>query len=450
MGLIWKAILIINLLSCGSLQAADPGNSNLPSTNSMADADLRIAQWNEMRFGMLIHWGLYSQWGCHYPGTNGQLINGGTEQMMRHLKIPLAQYAKIADVFDPTNFNAAEWVRIARDGGMKYVIITAKHHDGFAMYDSECSDYNIVKRTPWHRDPIRQLADACRKEGLKFGVYYSLGRDWEDPDAGTRGGYRSNTWDFPAETNKVFARYFERKVKPQLTELLTHYGPISVVWFDTPEEIPMAESREIAAMIHKLQPDCVFNTRVGHHLGDYETLEQLAPNGPMDHPWETCLPLNNHWAYFLGDEDWKPASLVIHDLVNITSKGGNCLLGIGPTGQGVIPAGAVSDLEQIGAWLKTNGESIYGTTDQLVENQPGWGCIIKRNNKFYLHIFDWPKDGKLTVPDLGPQFETATFLADQNHTPLKMDTGLPGNATLIHLPAQPFDPIDTVIAMTPR
>ncbi len=186
--------------------------------------------------------------------------------------MPLAEYAKIADVFDPTNFSADEWVGIAKNAGMKYMVITAKHHDGFAMYDSLSSgkyEQYCQASTPWHRDPVKELADACRKQGLKFGVYYSLGRDWADPDVPTKNGYRSNTWDYPIETNKVFARYFERKVKPQIAELLTQYGPIAVLWFDTPEEISAAESQELLALIHKLQPDCIVNSRIGHGLGDY-------------------------------------------------------------------------------------------------------------------------------------------------------------------------------------
>lgn len=410
----------------------------------------RLAWWSEARFGMFIHWGLYAQWGCHYPGTNGEMLNGGSEHMMQRLRIPLAKYAQIADVFNPTNFNADQWVGIAKDAGMKYLVITAKHHDGFAMYDSASSDYNIVKRTPWKRDPVRELADACRKQGLKFGVYYSLGRDWQDPDVPTRAGYRSNTWDYPDETNKVFAKYFARKVKPQITELLTHYGPIAVLWFDTPEQISAAESRELVDLIHQLQPDCIINSRVGHGLGDYGVSEQKIPGGGDPKPWETCMTLNGHWGYFLGDEKWKPAATVIQNLVDIVSKGGNYLLNVGPTGEGVISSGAVNDLEAVGAWMKVNGESIYGTSACPLIRQPSWGRVTQKGETLYLHVFAWPANGELTVPKVGltGAVPTAYFLADKERHPLKLTRNTDAGSIKISLSPQPLDPIDTVVVLS--
>ena len=411
-----------------------------------AAAAKRLAWWSEARFGMFIHWGLYAQDGCFYKGTNGS-----SEHMMRHLQIPLAEYAKVADDFNPTNFNADEWVGIAKNAGMEYMVITSKHHDGFAMYDSQSSDYNIVKRTPWKRDPIKELADACRKQGLKFGVYYSLGRDWEDPDVPTRDGYRSNTWDYPIETNKVFAHYFERKVKPQITELLTHYGPIAVLWFDTPEKISAAESQELVDLIHKLQPDCIINSRVGHGLGDYGVQEQKIPGAGDIKPWETCMTLNGHWGYFKGDEKWKPAQTVIHNLVDIVSKGGNYLLNVGPTGAGVIPQGGVNDLEQVGAWMKVNGEAIYGTTVSPLKTQPSWGRVTKKGGKLYLHVFDWPKDGSLQIEGLKSPIKKAYLLADTNTKPLPVGSGIDGlvrwDKPFITLPSKPLDPIDTVVVL---
>src|SRR5260370_2432712 len=200
----------------------------------------RMQWWREARFGMFIHWGLYAQDGCFWKGQDGK-----TEHMMRHLKIPIAEYEKIANDFNPVKFNADAWVSVAQAAGMKYLVITSKHHDGFAMYDSKSDSYNIVARTPFKRDPIQELAAACRKQGLRFGVYYSLGRDSHDPDVPTRDGYRSNISDVPAERKKDFAKYFERKVKPQVRELLTQYGPIGVLWFDTPEKISKAQSQEL-------------------------------------------------------------------------------------------------------------------------------------------------------------------------------------------------------------
>ena len=409
-----------------------------------AAAQQRLAWWSEARFGMFIHWGLYSQDGCFYKGTNG-----GSEHMMLHLKIPLADYARIADDFNPVDFNADEWVRIAKDAGMKYMVLTSKHHDGFAMYASETNDYNIVERTPWHRDPVRELAEACRKAGLKFGVYYSLGRDWADPDVPTRDGYRSNTWDYPDESKKVFARYFERKVKPQITELLTHYGPIAVLWFDTPEQISAAESHELVALIHRLQPDCIINSRVGHGLGDYGVSEQKIPGGADAKPWETCMTLNGHWGYFKGDEKWKPAPTVIHNLVDIISKGGNYLLNVGPTGKGVIPAGAVADLSAVGAWMHVNGEAIYGTKAGPLKTVPSWGRVTQKGDNIYLHVFDWPKDGKLVVPEIGTTqaVVTAHLLADKSGAQLNLKQDAAAGTVVIDVPAQPLDPVDTVVVL---
>jgi alpha-L-fucosidase len=417
-------------------KAADPASAK------------RLAWWSDARFGMFIHWGLYAQDGCFYKGTNG-----GSEHMMQRLKIPLADYARIADDFNPTNFNADQWVAIAKKAGMKYMILTAKHHDGFAMYDSESSDYNIVKRTPWRRDPVRELAAACRKQGLKFGVYYSLGRDWADPDVPTRDGYRSNTWDYPVETNKVFAKYFARKVKPQITELLTHYGPIAVLWFDTPEKISAAESQELVDLIHRLQPHCIINSRVGHGLGDYGVQEQKIPGAGEVKPWETCMTLNGHWGYFKGDEKWKPAATVIHNLVDIISKGGNYLLNVGPTGAGVIPPGAVADLQAVGAWMAVNGEAIYGTqTYTGLKGPPAWGRVTRKDKTLYLHVFDWPADGKLVLHGVEGRVKKAYLLADPKKHALKTAgavTGASGDdqGTTIQLPAQAPDAIDTVVVL---
>ena len=425
-----------------NLRAADipipeaPVDTPLKGATDAATAQ-RLAWWSDARFGMFIHWGLYSQDGCFYKGTNG-----GSEHMMQRLKIPLADYAKIADDFNPVAFNADEWVKTAKDAGMKYLVITAKHHDGFAMYDSASSDYNIVIRTPFKRDPVRELSEACRRQGLKFGVYYSLGRDWADPDVPTRNGYRSNTWDYPDESKKVFARYFERKVKPQVTELLTHYGPVAVLWFDTPEEISAAESAELVELIHRLQPDCIINSRVGHGLGDYGVSEQKIPGSGDAKPWETCMTLNGHWGYFKGDEKWKPAATVIRNLVDIVSKGGNYLLNVGPTGQGIIPAGAAADLQTVGAWMKINGDSIYGTSAAPLST-PAWGRITKKGDAWYLHVFNWPADGKLVVPGIAAK--QAYLLADADRKPLDVSTG--SGEVEIALPAAPVDPIDTVIVV---
>lgn len=406
-----------------------------------ADAARRLRWWSEARFGMFIHWGLYAQDGCHWKGQDGK-----TEHMMRHLKIPLAEYAKIAGEFNPTGFDANQWVSIAKGAGMKYMVITSKHHDGFALWNSKSSDYNIVARTPWKRDAIKELAEASRKQGLKFGVYYSLGRDWQDPDVPTRdNGYRSNTWDYPDESKKVFARYFERKVKPQVRELLTQYGPIAVMWFDTPEMITRAQSEELLRLIHGLQPDTIVNARVGHRLGDYAVSEQKIPDSGNPHPWETCMTLNGHWGFHKKDENWKPTETLVRNLVDIASKGGNFLLNVGPTGKGQIPAPSVERLAQVGAWMKVNGEAIRGT-GACTLGALAWGRCTRKTTAdrttFYLHVFDWPADGKLVVPAGGARV-TATLLATGKRLPVKADA----SSTTITLPGKAPDAISSTIVL---
>lgn len=424
---------------------------NLDSPEAVAK---RLQWWTDARFGMFIHWGLYSQWGCHYPGPDGKMLDGHSAHMMRYLQIPLTNYAKIADVFDPTNFNAAEWARVAKEAGMKYMIITSKHHDGFAMFDSQCNDYNVVARMPWHRDPLKALAAACRKQGIKFGVYYSLGRDWADPDVPTKKGFRSNTWDYPDESKKVFARYFERKAKPQIRELLTQYHP-AVMWFDTPEEISKAESEELVRMIHKLQPDCIINSRIGHRLGDYGVQEQNIPGSGETQPWETCMTINHHWAYYKGDDNYKSTETLIRHLVDIASKGGNFLLDVGPTGSGVIPKPEVSRLRQMGDWLKVNGASIYGTSASPLEEQPAWGRVTKKGDTLYLHVFDWPNNGKLILKDFPFKVRHASLLANAKTLSFSSSTSkatvngktTASGETSISLPDTPIDPVDTVVVL---
>ena len=265
-------------------------------------------------------------------------------------KIPIAEYTELAKRFNPVSFNADEWVKVAKNAGMKYLVITAKHHDGFAMYNSPSDPYNIVKTSAYGRDPLKALSEACKREGLRFCVYYSLGRDWHDPDVptGTPGstksppGRRSNLIDFPDESKKDFSKYFERKVKPQVRELLTQYGPIGIMWFDTPERISKAQSVELLRMIRSLQPNCIVNVRIGNGLGDYGTPEQEIPSSKSTKPWETCMTLNGKWGYNKYDQNWKSTETLLRNLINITSKGGNYLLNVGPTEKESFPSQASS------------------------------------------------------------------------------------------------------------
>ncbi|HUX59337.1 MAG TPA: alpha-L-fucosidase [Bacteroidales bacterium] len=370
----------------------------------------RLEWWSDARFGMFIHWGVYAQDGCFWNGKDGR-----SEHMMRILEIPISEYVKIAAQFNPVNFNADEWAKIAKDAGMKYMVITSKHHDGFEMFNSPGNDYNIVKQTPWKRDPIKELTGACAKQGLKFGVYYSLGRDWHDPDCNSIGGKRSNTWDFPDEAKKDYSKYFERKVKPQITELLTQYHP-AIIWFDTPELITLDESQELLALIHHIDPNCIVNQRIGNRLGDYAVQEQKIPAGGEPQPWETCMTLNGAWGYHKNDENWKSADSLIHSIIDIASKGGNLLLNVGPTGEGIIPEPSVKRLQEMGKWLKVNGEAIYGTKFSPFDKF-SWGRCTQKvvengNTALYFSIFDWPADGKLVLPKFTNKILKSTLLAN--------------------------------------
>ena len=347
---------------------AAPARKALPATERPELPARQLAWWQDARFGLFIHWGLYSVAGGEWQGRRAK----GNEHFMIHERVSLKDYASLAARFNPTRFNADEWVLAAKNAGMNYIVITSKHHEGFAMYRSPSNDYNIVKATPYGRDPMVALAEACRKQGVVLCFYYSLGRDWEDPDVPTnwptKGG-RSNTVDFPDEDKKVFARYFERKVKPQVRELLTQYGPVGVLWFDTPELISAAQSLELRRMIRELQPDCIVNERIGNKAGDFSVSEQKLDTDAAARPWESCVTLNGSWGYNQYDTQWKSPEVVIRQLVDVASKGGNYLLNVGPTGEGEIPAPALERLEAIGRWLQVNGEAVYGCAPWLVQGE---------------------------------------------------------------------------------
>lgn len=313
--------------------------------------------WQDGKFGLFLHWGLYSigEW-------NGK-IQKGNEHFMYYEKIPLKDYVKIGRELDFKDYDADFWVKNAKEAGMKYVVITAKHHDGFAMYNSPSNDFNIVKKTAFAKDPMVDLAKACKKHGLKLCFYYSLGRDWESPDAYWKypGAKAGNDWDFPDTLKKDNNRYIENKVKPQLKELLTQYGPVGIIWFDTPEGTTKVQSESLRNFILNLQPNCIINSRIGNNMGDYGVAEQKIEVGKVLKPWESCITMSGKWGYSKFDKSWKSPELLVRHLVEIVCKGGNLLLNVGPTNLGDLPEQSVSNLHEIGKWMKVNGEAIYGT-----------------------------------------------------------------------------------------
>ena len=428
--LLWMCVCLMAMSGCATAGKKAPGRP----VETQKQKDRRMAWWREAKFGMFIHWGLYA-----VPAGvwKGQEIPGIGEWIMKRAAIPVKEYEELAPQFNPTRFNAEEWVKTAKSAGMKYIVITAKHHDGFAMYDSTASDYNIVKATPFHRDPMKELAAACRKEGLHLCFYYSHARDWHEPDA------PDNNWDFPDESRKDFARYFEAKAKPQVRELLRQYGPIGLMWFDTPIKISEEQSKDLAALVHTLQPKCLVSGRVGHGAGDYEQMgDNKIPSSAPEGPWETPATINDTWGFKKNDQNWKSVDALVFKLADIVSKGGNYLLNVGPTAEGLIPQPSVDRLAAVGRWLKVNGESIYGAGPTPLRGAP-WP-ITTKPGQLYVHLFDWPK-GALEIPGLANPVQKAWLLADPRRKALAVRQS--EGKVVVALPAERPDPIDSVLVL---
>jgi alpha-L-fucosidase len=407
-----------------------------------ATRDQRMKWWRQARFGMFIHWGVYAVPAGSWKGQ--EVKRSGAEWIMNRGKIPVADYQKLPAQFNPTKFDADAWVALAKQAGMKYIVITAKHHDGFAMYRSKVDPFNIYDATPFKRDPLRELADACKKAGIKLGFYYSQAQDWNHRGGAASGGH----WDPQAQDGSM-DEYLDKIAVPQVKELLSNYGPVSVLWWDTPADMTPERGEKFGPVL-ALQPNLVMNnrlfkTKIG---GDFETPEQKIPGAAMaGKDWETCMTMNGTWGFRASDDKWKTTEMLVRNLIDIGSKGGNFLLNVGPTAQGTIPEPSVQRLQEVGAWMKVNGEAIYDTTGSPLAAAPAWGRITKRvdgkGGTIYLHVFDWPKDGKLSVPDLGAKIAGATLLANGHKLPITTHDGQINLA----LPAQAPDPISTTIAL---
>ncbi|MBE6633574.1 MAG: alpha-L-fucosidase [Ruminococcaceae bacterium] len=341
-------------------------------------------QWfREAKYGLFIHWGLYAIPGGIWEGKSAP---HGTEWIMKNMKIPLAHYKKLVGQFNPEGFDPYFYVRQAKKWGMKYIVFTAKHHDGFAMYDTKVSEYSIM-HTPYGKDIVRQLADACEAEGMTLCIYYSQMQDWEHPDG------NGNTWDYDPQ-KQDFKRYFYQKALPQVRELLTNYGKIGMMWFDTPYDMPLDLCRELADEVRKCQPDCLINGRIGYGLGDFrEAADNAIPVLSQEECWESPMTLNSSWGYSHTDHRFKEPAEVIRNLVRIVGKGGNLVLNVGPDAFGRIPPRSNEILCEVGEWLEQNGESIFGTS--AAPNFPyllPWGDLTynDRSNTLYLHVQNYP------------------------------------------------------------
>ncbi|MBN1766451.1 MAG: alpha-L-fucosidase [Sedimentisphaerales bacterium] len=406
----------------------------------------RMAWWREARFGMFIHWGLYA-----IPAGQWKDRTDHAEWILQTGEIPVNEYEKFASQFNPVKFDAAEWVRMAKDAGMKYIVITSKHHDGFCLWDSKLTDYDVMDATAFKRDILKELTEACNREGIRMCFYHSI-MDWHHPDYLPR-----RSWETRSAEGADLDRYV-RHMKGQLAELVQNYQP-EVLWFDGEWENTWNHERgvDLYNYVRALKPDIIINNRVDPRrsetykldaekelAGDFGTPEQRIPaTGLKGYDWETCMTMNDHWGWNKFDKNFKSSRDLIRKLIDIASKGGNFLLNIGPKADGTFPQESIDRLRDIGRWMKVNGSSIYGTSASLFESLP-WGRSTTKGNRIYLHIFDWPQEGKLSVPGLLTPVKKAYLPARPQE---KVSVESRDNQVLVNLPVQPIDSMASVVVL---
>ena len=435
---------LILLLALTALLGAAEGNKGY------SPDDARMAWWREARFGMFIHWGLYSIPAGEWNGETNH-----AEWIRTTAQIPIDEYDKFVQEFNPIKFDADEWVRMAKDAGMKYIVITSKHHDGFSLFNSRYTDFDIMS-TPFKRDIMDELANACRKYGLKICWYHSI-MDWHHPDYLPRRGWESRTTE-----GADIDRYISH-MKKQLKELIQNYGDIGVLWFDGEWEETWNHEygQDLYDYVRNLQPSIIINNRVdagrsgmqgltkeGNYAGDFGTPEQeIPPTGLPGIDWETCMTMNDHWGYNKHNNNWKSTKDLIQKLADIASKGGNFLLNVGPTSEGLFPQASIDRLAAMGQWMKINGESIYGTQASPFKHL-SWGrCTqktVKGGTRLYLHVFSWPENGRLVLPGIYNQPGQAFLLSDPT---IKLDAFRKEDAIVINIPQKVPDSINSVVAI---
>lgn len=420
----------------------------------------RLEWFREAKYGMFIHWGLYAipagEW-------HGQRCLGLGEWLMNRCRVPVKDYEQLAGQFNPVKYNPDEWVQLAQDAGMKYMVITSKHHDGFALFKSAVSNYNVVDATPYHKDVLKQLADACARHGMRLGFYYSQSQDWHEP-----GGW-GNTWDFGPDTDasgkelKPYDAYLRDKAEPQVKELLTGYGPVALIWFDTPHVMSVNNrGQRFADIVRSLQPNTLIDGRLGTE-GDYRsTGDNAIPSEASTEAWETPATTNDTWGFRKDDTNWKSPGQILFKLVDIVSKGGNYLLNVGPTAEGLIPDIPAANLRTVGRWLKVNGEALYGAGTSPFGQEYGEyssrGAKDVRGQRLFLRDEEWrvtTKPGKLyftfftaprgpfEIPAIKNRLTRAYLLANRSAIELKSE----GGRTAFTMPSPMLDPMATVVVV---
>ena len=406
--------------------AAESTSVSWKPGESAAQRDARMAWFRQAKFGMFIHWGVYS-------------IPAQGEWYMRAAKVPVAEYAKYAAQFNPVKFNADRWAALAHDAGMKYMVLTAKHHDGFAMFKSDASAYNVVDATPFKRDVVKELADACPKHGVRFGTYYSFLADWGHKGGGAGGPH----WD-PAAQDGDLHTYIHEIALPQVKELLTRYEPLAVMWFDSDgaQGMTPAESAAVVQLL-QTQPQIIVNPRLPGVKGDFGSSEVDAPLLRPDGDWELCGSVTASWGF--ANQPAKPLKVLLPYIITAWGLGGNMLLNVGPTAEGVIPEDSAARLREIGRWLGTYGDSIYGSAAGPFDYLP-WGTATRKGDTIYLQIFQWPGDGRLRVP-LSNAIKKAVLLGPGRPKVLDISHDGP-DRLIVDLPAAAPDPVANVVALT--